>query len=200
MSADKHRSLARRIAYLRLASRGDIGFAVQVKWGYAVTPDVTALEGLGYLRRSRNSAGGRKRVTCMVATPAGQAFLQKTLARRGQDFGPVSLIRTIDPRKILKDERRKAASQIAGYTSHRVYPGIRTLDLAARARRPRSRRELNRAVAATEFLRTRIDQARSTTIRRRGKDRYGRTLARIGIEGQDLGRMLVRAGHGQRWT
>jgi DNA-binding MarR family transcriptional regulator len=135
MSADKHRSLARRTAYLRLAaSRREIGFAVQIKWGYAITPDVAALEELGYLHRSRNSAGGRKRVTWMVITPAGRALLQETLARRGQDFGPVSLIRTIDPRKIRKDERRKAAAPIAGYTSRRVYFGTRTLDAPAAAR------------------------------------------------------------------
>lgn len=135
MSADKHRTLVRRTAYLRLAaSRGDTGFAVQVKWGYAITPDVAALVEIGYLRRSRNSAGGRKRVTCMVITPAGQAFLQNTLSRRGQDFGPVSLIRSIDPRKIRKDERRKAASQIAGYTSSRVYPGVRPLNPTGAAR------------------------------------------------------------------
>jgi endonuclease YncB( thermonuclease family) len=71
---------------------------------------------------------------------------------------------------------------------------------APELRRPRSRRELNPAVAATAFLRERIEQGRSATIRRRGKDRYGRTLARIAIDGQDLGRMLVRAGHAQRWT
>jgi endonuclease YncB( thermonuclease family) len=71
---------------------------------------------------------------------------------------------------------------------------------APELRRPRSRRELNRAVAATTFLRARIEQATSATIRRRGRDRYGRTLARIAIDGQDLGRMLVRAGHAQRWT
>jgi micrococcal nuclease len=71
---------------------------------------------------------------------------------------------------------------------------------APELRRPRSRRELNRAVAATEFLRDRIERARSATIRRRGKDRYGRTLARIAIDGSDLGRLLVRAGHAKRWT
>ncbi|MBD2745973.1 thermonuclease family protein [Microvirga sp. BT688] len=71
---------------------------------------------------------------------------------------------------------------------------------APELRRPHSRRELNRAVAATGFLRGKIEQARSATIRRRGKDRYGRTLARIAIDGQDLGRMLVRAGHAQRWV
>jgi hypothetical protein len=70
MSADKHRGLARRTAYLRLAaSRGDTGFAVQIKWGYAITPDVMSLEEAGCLRRSRNFAGGRKRVTCMVHHP-----------------------------------------------------------------------------------------------------------------------------------
>jgi hypothetical protein len=135
MSADKHRRLARRTAYLRLAaSRGEVGFAVQIKWGYAITPDVEALERLGYLRRSRDTAGGRKRVTCMVITPSGEAFLQRTLARRGQDFGPVSLIRGIDPQKKRKDEKRKAASQVAGYTSGRVYPGVRRMDPAGVAR------------------------------------------------------------------
>ncbi|WP_262267248.1 MULTISPECIES: thermonuclease family protein [Microvirga] len=71
---------------------------------------------------------------------------------------------------------------------------------APELRRPRSRRELNKAVAATEFLRDTIERARSATIRRRGKDRYGRTLARIAIDGSDLGRLLVRAGHAKRWT
>jgi micrococcal nuclease len=71
---------------------------------------------------------------------------------------------------------------------------------APELRRPRSRRELNRAVAATEFLRDRVERARSATIRRRGKDRYGRTIARIAIDGSDLGRLLVRAGHAKRWT
>jgi endonuclease YncB( thermonuclease family) len=71
---------------------------------------------------------------------------------------------------------------------------------APELRRPRSRRELNRAVAANEFLRERVERARSATIRRRGKDRYGRTLARIAIDGSDLGRLLVRAGHAKRWT
>jgi endonuclease YncB( thermonuclease family) len=70
---------------------------------------------------------------------------------------------------------------------------------APELRQPRSRRELNRAVTATEFLRDKIEQARSATIRRRGKDRYGRTLARITIDGRDLGRLLVRAGHADRW-
>jgi len=70
---------------------------------------------------------------------------------------------------------------------------------APELKRPRSRRELNRAVAATEFLRNSIEQARSATIRRRGRDRYGRTLARISVDGRDLGRMLVSAGHAERW-
>lgn len=71
---------------------------------------------------------------------------------------------------------------------------------APELRRPRSRRERDRAVAAATFLQEKVEQATSATIRRRGRDRYGRTLARIAIDGQDLGRMLVRAGHAQRWT
>jgi hypothetical protein len=136
MSADKHKGLAIRTAYLRLAaSRGEVGFAVQVKWAYAVTPYVEDLLKLGHLRRNRQSAGGRKRVTCMVITPSGEKSLHDTLARRGQDFGPISLIRTIDPRKVRKEERRKSAAQAAGYTSRHVYTGIRHLDAAVAARR-----------------------------------------------------------------
>jgi micrococcal nuclease len=71
---------------------------------------------------------------------------------------------------------------------------------APEIRRAGSRRELRKGIEATEFLRNRIEQARSATIRRRGKDRYGRTLARIAIDGHDLGRLLIRAGHAERWT
>ncbi|MEZ0168357.1 hypothetical protein [Microvirga sp. TS319] len=138
MPADKHRSLARRTAYLRLAAHS--GFAVQIKWGYAVTPDVLALVQRGHLRRTRNSAGGRKRITCMEVTPSGRKFLQDTLARRGQDFGPVSLIRDLDPRKIRKEEKRRAA----GYVSPRVYTGIRHLDAAIAAQHLR---RIRRAMA-----------------------------------------------------
>ncbi|WP_262267249.1 MULTISPECIES: hypothetical protein [Microvirga] len=135
MSADKHKGLAIRTAYLRLAaSRGEAGFAVQVKWAYAVTSYVEDLLKLGHLRRTRQPAGSRKRVTCMVITPSGEKCLHDTLARRGQDFGPISLIRTVDPRKIRKEERRKLATEAAGYTSRRVYTGIRHLDAALAAR------------------------------------------------------------------
>ncbi|WP_114944469.1 hypothetical protein [Microvirga calopogonii] len=135
MSADKHKGLAIRTAYLRLAaSRGDAGFAVQVKWAYAVTSYVEDLLRLGHLRRTRQPAGGRKRVTCMMITPSGEKCLHDTLARRGQGFGPVSLIRTIDPRKVRKEERRKNTAHAAGYMSRRVYTGIRHLDAALAAR------------------------------------------------------------------
>jgi hypothetical protein len=78
-------------------------------------------------------------------TPSGEKCLHDTLARRGQDFGPISLIRTIDPRKVRKEERRKLATQAAGYTSLRVYTGIRHLDAALAARHlERVRRALGR--------------------------------------------------------
>jgi hypothetical protein len=78
-------------------------------------------------------------------TPSGEKCLHDTLARRGQDFGPTSLIRTVDPRKIRKEERRKLAAQAAGHTSRRVYTGIRHLDAALAARHlERIRRALAR--------------------------------------------------------
>lgn len=37
------------------------------------------------------------------------------------------------------------------------------------------------------------------TIVRLGKDRYGRTLARVRVNGQDVGTYLVRKGLARRW-
>lgn len=38
------------------------------------------------------------------------------------------------------------------------------------------------------------------TIYRDGQDRYGRTLARIEADGQDVGEVLVAEGFARRWT
>lgn len=41
--------------------------------------------------------------------------------------------------------------------------------------------------------------ARIVTIERKGKDRYGRTLARISLDGVDLGATLLAAGDARPW-
>lgn len=38
------------------------------------------------------------------------------------------------------------------------------------------------------------------SIRRSGQDRHGRTLARVTVNGADVGDALIRSGHARRWT
>jgi micrococcal nuclease len=65
--------------------------------------------------------------------------------------------------------------------------------------------ELEAARAATRFAQAALDGAREIRIEvgRRSRDRYGRTLARVAIDGRDLGELLVDVGlarpyHGER--
>ena len=37
-------------------------------------------------------------------------------------------------------------------------------------------------------------------VERTGADRYGRTLARVSVDGQDFGRAMIGAGLAERWT
>lgn len=34
---------------------------------------------------------------------------------------------------------------------------------------------------------------------RQGRDRYGRTLARVRVDGRDFGQAMIAAGHGRPW-
>ena len=47
---------------------------------------------------------------------------------------------------------------------------------------------------ATEHLRYLLD-AGHIAIRRQGRDRYGRTLARVYVDGHDVARLMIAAGH-----
>jgi hypothetical protein len=126
MSADKHRRLAIDVAYLRLAAGGHdpenpLGFSVNIKWGRALTPEIQDLIAKGDVVLQRSGGGGRcnttgrkrtsKRVTMVVATAQGRARLAATLQRHGADFGPVAKLARIEPVRIRKEDRRKAASK-----------------------------------------------------------------------------------------
>jgi hypothetical protein len=123
MSADKERSLARRVAWLRrLCGRGPDGFvadgamALQCKHGHALTDDVARLVADGHATIAREGgSGGRKasgkRTNVCRATVAGAAFLTGTVARKGEDFGPMAMIYELDPRARRKvDVTRSVAA------------------------------------------------------------------------------------------
>ncbi|CUA90155.1 Staphylococcal nuclease homologue [Chelatococcus sambhunathii] len=54
--------------------------------------------------------------------------------------------------------------------------------------------ERQRGHAATAYLR-RLLASGTVTVRRQGRDRYGRTLARVYIDGRDVAAIMIRAGH-----
>lgn len=56
------------------------------------------------------------------------------------------------------------------------------------------------AVKAAEEMLGQVERASSIRIERNGKDRYGRTLARVYDGGQDIGERLVNMGVAARWT
>lgn len=115
MSADKHRSLARRVAWLRffsetgadgsLASRRRI---TGVKNSPHVTVDLLRLEHDGLIVRSRQKLGwfgGRGTATAFEATASGLSALHETLRKHGQEFGPVALVRSTQSDRPNKRER-----------------------------------------------------------------------------------------------
>lgn len=59
-------------------------------------------------------------------------------------------------------------------------------------------RERRMAIQARDELRHILD-GRAFTIERRGKDRYGRTLATVRVNGEDVGRRLISRGLAHEW-
>ncbi|PZR93552.1 MAG: hypothetical protein DI537_10575 [Stutzerimonas stutzeri] len=91
MSADKHRSLARRVAWLRYFAHARV---TGVKGYPHITDDILRLEKEGLLKRNRVPlsvwGSGAGRATTFERTAAGEAFLTDALRRFGPTFGPPS--------------------------------------------------------------------------------------------------------------
>lgn len=105
MSADKHRSLAIRVAYLRLASR-DGGLALNIKWARKLTRFLKRMVDEGEITLRREGCGGRKSATVAYATSKGLARLEEAVRRFGPDFGPTSATGRIEPVCERKEHRR----------------------------------------------------------------------------------------------
>jgi micrococcal nuclease len=73
---------------------------------------------------------------------------------------------------------------------------IRLRDIDAPEIQCRCARECNLAHAARAFAQARLADGRLVMVRDRGgRDRWGRTLARVHIDDVDLGQALIDAGH-----
>lgn len=60
--------------------------------------------------------------------------------------------------------------------------------------------EAGLAIAAADRLQEFVNIARSIEIERRGRDQYGRTLARVSLNGHDVGEALIKLGLASGWT
>ena len=54
--------------------------------------------------------------------------------------------------------------------------------------------------AARSFARSLVRNARRIdVVEREGRDRYGRTIARVLIDGRDFAQIMIQTGHGRPW-
>jgi len=83
---------------------------------------------------------------------------------------------------------------IQGQSQH-----IRLLDIdAPETYRPRCERELRLGLDAKARL-IELVRGHQVEIERKSTDRYGRALARLKVDSQDLGQVLLREGHAIVW-
>ncbi|WEX85799.1 thermonuclease family protein [Sinorhizobium garamanticum] len=78
---------------------------------------------------------------------------------------------------------------------------IRLLDIdAPETKEPRCEAEMVRGLEAKERLRSLLRSARAIDLDRSGgRDRYGRTLGRLMVDGRDVGAVLVAEGLAVQW-
>lgn len=105
MSADKHKNLAVRVAYLRLASM-DGGLALNIKWARKLTSFLMRMIDDGEITLRRTACCGRKNVTVAYATEIGKARLEAEMKRFGPQFGPITAIGKVEPVRESKAMRR----------------------------------------------------------------------------------------------
>lgn len=136
MSADKHKGLATRAAYLR-RSATEGGLGLNVKWAARLTPFLRKMadDGEIVLRRVGSDGRGGKAVTCAFATAAGIARLTDLEKRFGEGFGTAGDIDRVEPSRETKDMRRK----------RRVAPEV--IRASARKANASRRASLTRALA-----------------------------------------------------
>lgn len=121
MSADKHRSLARRVAWLRwfTSTNADGAYepfsrVVNVKGYPHINADLERLEAEGHVVRTRSPYGWRSyhaRVTCFASTDSGMKLLKTALARHGDTFG-AHITQGDRPNKVQRAARNAAPETV----------------------------------------------------------------------------------------
>lgn len=76
---------------------------------------------------------------------------------------------------------------------------IENIDAPEIGERAKCAKERAWANDATEALKSRVQAARTIRLHREGVDRYGRTLALVELDGQDVGAELIADGLAVEW-
>ncbi len=76
---------------------------------------------------------------------------------------------------------------------------IENIDAAETGERARCSAELEHGEAAKAEARRLFESAHAVDVRRGGTDIYGRTLARVALDGRDFGATLMRDGLARPW-
>lgn len=77
---------------------------------------------------------------------------------------------------------------------------VANIDTPERGSRAECDIERRRALNAAAHARYLVETAVDIRIRRQGTDAYGRTLARVRLDGKDFGRQMIRDGHARHRT
>jgi len=77
---------------------------------------------------------------------------------------------------------------------------IENIDTPESGTRAACASERRRADQATRYARRLLNRTQDVRVIRNGVDRYGRTLARIELDGWDMGQIMVDDGHARRWS
>lgn len=92
--AAARQALETRVAYLRIGCR-DGGLPVDVKGGYALSPELREIIGRGDMAVMRADRNSRRRRATVHTTPQGIDLLADYDIRYGESFGPESTVPTL---------------------------------------------------------------------------------------------------------
>ncbi|ODN72191.1 thermonuclease family protein [Methylobrevis pamukkalensis] len=111
----------------------------------------------------------------------------------------IALPAQAEPWPVCRRGQPSAACVVDGDTLWLAGEKIRLADIdAPEASHPACDAERHLAAAATAAL-ARILGSGLLTLTRTSRDRYGRTLARVSVAGQDVGAEMVRRGLARDW-
>ncbi|MCW5728217.1 thermonuclease family protein [Parvibaculum sp.] len=145
-----------------------------------------------------------RRQLLFTVLACGAAFTAVSILQTPADVRAPAEVSTPADFNVPARAPRPAALPISVHDGDTIRIGderIRLLgfDTPELGRHSRCAREAREAERARDFLRRSIDRARDIRIERDGTDRYGRTLARLYIDGTDAASLMIGSGYARAY-